>query len=64
MTDIRRIDTQEAIARLNDLERAVPIYRAALARIADHCTGEAADIARYALDDAPTRTHRRPLDDH
>ena len=61
MTDVTRIDALEAIARLNDLERAVPVYRAALEWVAQHADREAANIARTALDDARPRSLRRPL---
>jgi hypothetical protein len=55
MTDVNRVQERELIDRLNDLERVVPAYRAALEHIADHAPEVWAGVAREALYTPPNR---------
>jgi hypothetical protein len=52
VSHVSRLETVEAMRRLNDLERVVPIYRAALERIAGEHVHDPKREARDALREA------------
>lgn len=50
---VNRVEVRQIIARKNELERIVPIYRQALDHIADACrSGEWGQVASRALREA------------